>query len=213
MEDADGSDTEALLALLSSLLDPPIPELHILLDALICANGEVETAAKSLQLNHASNAPPTCTTKKRAATGVLDDWLTSPVVENVHRRKKRKFIAPSTRPKKCVQMTSRSVITGPSTMPGSLKQPVSLMDVLRPPPPTSPTVPRLAPLMLSNPAMVEKHTPCTLHLGVLPRELACRLFYYMVDASKGVYFCDNCKVSFNMHSCRMEATQGCRKSS
>ncbi|XP_006458249.1 hypothetical protein AGABI2DRAFT_199713 [Agaricus bisporus var. bisporus H97] len=42
----------------------------------------------------------------------------------------------------------------------------------------------LPPLMLSNPSMVTEHTPCTLHLSVLPPDLACRLFYVMIGASK-----------------------------
>ena len=38
--------------------------------------------------------------------------------------------------------------------------------------------------MLPTPALVAQHTPCTLHLSVLPPELACRLFHTMIDASK-----------------------------
>jgi hypothetical protein len=195
MEDADSLDTEALLAILSSLLDPPIPELHVLLDALACADGEVEAAAKSLQLKHASNAPRTI--QKRVATGVLDDWLTSPAAENDQPRKKGRVNVTSTLPKKSLQVASQNFVAGPSQMPRSSKL-VPLMDVLRPPPSTSPTVPRLAPLMLPNPSMVEQYTPCTLHLGVLPTELACRLFHRMVDASKGAYFCDSPKSLFNV---------------
>ncbi|KAF8436942.1 hypothetical protein L210DRAFT_873116 [Boletus edulis BED1] len=59
------------------------------------------------------------------------------------------------------------------------------MSVLRPPPPSSkPSVPRLPPLTLSNPSMVAQHTPCTLHLSALPPELACELFYTMMDLSR-----------------------------
>ncbi|KAF8894467.1 hypothetical protein BD779DRAFT_1609218 [Infundibulicybe gibba] len=32
--------------------------------------------------------------------------------------------------------------------------------------------------------IVAKHTPCTLHLSVLPPELACKLFYTMINASR-----------------------------
>ncbi|KAF9049311.1 hypothetical protein BDZ89DRAFT_1033151 [Hymenopellis radicata] len=32
--------------------------------------------------------------------------------------------------------------------------------------------------------MISEHTPCTLHQAILPPELACRLFYTMVDASR-----------------------------
>ncbi|KAF9239640.1 hypothetical protein BU15DRAFT_87946 [Melanogaster broomeanus] len=58
------------------------------------------------------------------------------------------------------------------------------MSVLRQPPSSKPSVPRLPPLTLSNPSMVAQHTPCTLHLSVLPPELACKLFYTMVDLSQ-----------------------------
>ncbi|EPQ58372.1 hypothetical protein GLOTRDRAFT_36273 [Gloeophyllum trabeum ATCC 11539] len=59
------------------------------------------------------------------------------------------------------------------------------MTVLRPPPsPAKDTPRRLPPLTLANPDMVAKHTPCTLHLSVLPPELACRLFYTMLDESQ-----------------------------
>lgn len=65
------------------------------------------------------------------------------------------------------------------------KNPVDLMSVLRQPPsPQKKPIPRLSPLTLSTPALVTKHTPCTLHLAVLPPELACRLFYAMLDASR-----------------------------
>ncbi|KAF8201617.1 hypothetical protein BJ912DRAFT_843410 [Pholiota molesta] len=60
------------------------------------------------------------------------------------------------------------------------------MTILRQPP--SPRkeklMPNLPPLMLSSPEMIARHTPCTMHLSVLPPELACQLFYTMVDASK-----------------------------
>ncbi|KAF9458663.1 hypothetical protein BDZ94DRAFT_1284765 [Collybia nuda] len=59
------------------------------------------------------------------------------------------------------------------------------MSVLkRPPNSRDKIMPRLPPLILSNPIMVAKNTPCTLHLSVLPPELACRLFYTMVNASR-----------------------------
>ncbi|KAJ7093233.1 hypothetical protein C8R44DRAFT_835573 [Mycena epipterygia] len=58
------------------------------------------------------------------------------------------------------------------------------MTVLRQPPKTQKVLPRLPPLTLSTPVLVAQHTPCTLHPSVLPPELACRLFYSMVDASR-----------------------------
>ncbi|KAF9567595.1 hypothetical protein CPC08DRAFT_626671 [Agrocybe pediades] len=57
------------------------------------------------------------------------------------------------------------------------------MSLLRPPP-ANVSLPRLAPMTLSTPELVAQHTPCTLHHSVLPPELACRLFYTMMDESK-----------------------------
>jgi hypothetical protein len=86
-------------------------------------------------------------------------------------------------------VASRNATPDTSKHPKSSKQMVPPTDILPQPHPASPTVRRLAPLTLSNPAMVEKHTLCTLHLGTLPLELACRLFYRMVNTSKSAYFC------------------------
>jgi hypothetical protein len=63
----------------------------------------------------------------------------------------------------------------------------NLLDVLRQPPTstsaaTSP--PRLSPLTLSSPSLVAQHTPCTLHLGVLPSELASHLFFTMLHEAQ-----------------------------
>ncbi len=58
----------------------------------------------------------------------------------------------------------------------------SLLEVLLPQPPqagVTANVPRLSLLTLTNPSLVTQHTPRTLHLGVLPPELAWRLFYTM----------------------------------
>ena len=62
----------------------------------------------------------------------------------------------------------------------------NLLDVLRQPPASSIAANslRLPPLTLSNPLLVAQHTPCTLHLGVLPSELASRLFYTMLHEAK-----------------------------
>ncbi|KAH8106757.1 hypothetical protein BXZ70DRAFT_997706 [Cristinia sonorae] len=44
--------------------------------------------------------------------------------------------------------------------------------------------PKHPPLTLSTPEMIAKHVPCTMHTSVLPPELACRLFYTMLDLSQ-----------------------------
>ncbi|KAK0458459.1 uncharacterized protein EV420DRAFT_1542361, partial [Desarmillaria tabescens] len=71
--------------------------------------------------------------------------------------------------------------------PNKSKPAVDLMTVLRqaPPSPSKKKPVSPPPLLLSNPTMVAQHTPCTMHLSVLPPDLACQLFYTMVDASRG----------------------------
>ncbi|KAF8580906.1 hypothetical protein K439DRAFT_1355796 [Ramaria rubella] len=195
MSDSE-QDTETLLAILSSLLDHPLPQQDVLLNALAHANGNIDGALDSLRRGSRSlnsNLGPQ-TTRKRAATGVLDDWLTPAVARGSQITKKYKpNTTPNHSPVKVLNEPSvspravesrRRDITPQKPSSSSVKPLVPFTDVLRPPPPTSPVVPQLVPLTLSNPAMVEKHTPCTLHPCVLPSELACRLFHTMVDASK-----------------------------
>ncbi|EJD52943.1 hypothetical protein AURDEDRAFT_81077 [Auricularia subglabra TFB-10046 SS5] len=45
-------------------------------------------------------------------------------------------------------------------------------------------MPRPAPLTLTSPDMVAQHVPCTMHLNILPPELACQLFHAMVRESE-----------------------------
>lgn len=188
MPSAVEPDTETLLAILASLLDPPLPEQHVLLDALVLSNGAADLAAESLRKKHGSRSGSNSSqvVKKRSTTGVLDDWFSPSIAGSSQPHKKSKISLPREKAS-CGRTTSPipSVHRSQSKPPVPLKPLVPLTELLRPPPPTSPIIPRLAPLMLSNPAMVEKHTPCTLHLSVLPQELACRLFHAMVDASKG----------------------------
>ncbi|KAH7107480.1 hypothetical protein BKA62DRAFT_610313 [Auriculariales sp. MPI-PUGE-AT-0066] len=61
----------------------------------------------------------------------------------------------------------------------------SAFDVLKDSSDKRPTaLPRLQPVTLSTPALVQRHTPCTMHLNILPPELACQLFYAMVQESR-----------------------------
>ncbi|KAF9507863.1 hypothetical protein BS47DRAFT_1377831 [Hydnum rufescens UP504] len=52
-----------------------------------------------------------------------------------------------------------------------------------PPSPTK-SLPRLPVLTLTTPAMVAQHTPTTLHTSILPAELACQLYYTMLEEAK-----------------------------
>lgn len=151
-------DTETLIALVSSLLPQYTYSQDVILDALIQCNGDVEGAVEVLQ----SKTP----TKKRNHSS-LDSWLNRPV-KKISTRKD--------------SPASSSTIKPPTTVASSS---VNLLSVLRQPPSDTPSKPsRLPTLTLSTPALVAKHTPCTLHLSVLPQELACKLFYTMLDASK-----------------------------
>lgn len=91
----------------------------------------------------------------------------------------------------------------------SPSKPVRLItDVLRPPEPSRPVLPKLPPLTLGTAALVAQHTPCTLHSSILPPELACRLFYRLLDEANqhwrrnkwflgNVSFLDNSPVPLN----------------
>lgn len=158
-------DTDTLLALVSSLLTTPTLDSAIILNTLVQCDGDVSAAAEILNTRYQS--PGGSLKKKRKRSGDLDNWLmSSPRKES--------------RPMKS-EGSKRPLSLGP-TSPS--KPVVDLMTVLRQPPSAPQSAPRLPPLTLSNPSLVAQHTPCTLHLSVLPRELACKLFYTMVDASK-----------------------------
>ncbi|KAJ3789897.1 hypothetical protein GGU10DRAFT_259620 [Lentinula aff. detonsa] len=58
------------------------------------------------------------------------------------------------------------------------------MTVLKQPPSSKKAAPRRPPLTLSNPRMVAEHTPCTMHLSVLPPGLASKLFYSLEESSR-----------------------------
>ena len=210
MSENNEQDTDMLLAILASMIEPPIPEQDVLLEALINANGDVESAAASLR----HGAPVPYLSKKRTLSGVLDNWLAPSQAESSQPKKKSRSVqsthgtmaeqrqtssnkqrtivenergesSGSTNP---ISNTSTSVsgLSEPSTSPSKSpsKPVISLTEVLRAPPSEPPRIPRLAPLTLANPSLVEKHTPCTLHLNVLPPELATRLFYTMANASQ-----------------------------
>ena len=181
-------DTETLLALVSSLLTTITqPESEEILDALVKSNGDPTTAAQLLERGKGSEPRPA--SRKRKRIGDLDNWLKSPASSgNIastsqitpsqpnSKRKVKFMISGSPSPSKRAQVS-----------PFKHRPVVDLMSVLRQPlsSPQSKQPPRLPPLTLSTPSLVAQHTPCTLHLSALPPELACRLFYTMIDASEG----------------------------
>jgi hypothetical protein len=187
----DGSeDTETLLALLCSLLpDNVVPTQQCLLEALLQTEGDVQMAAEIVLKR--------CPKGKRKRNGGLDSWLTRPgsskatighpsLPDPPGSALQSRFgsESPNKKPRSAGGPSTTRKSSPPVSKP--IKPVKNLLDVLRQPPTSSApaSVPRLTPLMLSNPSLVAQHTPCTLHLGVLPSELACHLFYTMLHEAK-----------------------------
>ncbi|KAJ7168238.1 hypothetical protein C8R43DRAFT_1060491 [Mycena crocata] len=160
-------DTETLLVLAESLLTIPHSEDEIL-NALVQCDGNAEAAARLL------NSTERKQLGKKRRRG-LDGWLMRPTVKKCKEDLKESTERP---PDLSIASTSR-----PTTSHHETKPVTDLMSVLRQPPKTERVAPKLPPLMLSTPTLVAEHTPCTLHPSILPPELACRLFYTMIDAS------------------------------
>ena len=175
------ADTETLIAMVTSLLTAPHPGQDVVLDALVQCSGDVQAAAASIDAKHAKHSSKPASAKRKASSSDLSNWLVPPHPTHSSSKppsfKKRVTEQPDIGPPVIKDTTHF-----PSSSPG--KPAVNLLSVLRPPPPSKPSVTRLPPLMLSNPAMVAQHTPCTLYLSVLPQELACELFYTMMDLSQ-----------------------------
>lgn len=166
-------DTEMLIALVSSLLDQTAGH-EAILEALVLADGDVQRAADILNDSKSKGK------QKRKKRVTLDGWLDKskppPQAELVALTQAQASEEPST---SVLKPTSKGV---PQSKP-----PVDLMTILRPPP--SPDKDKrklksLPPLTLTTPSMVAAHTPSTLHLSILPPELAFRLFNTMIEAAK-----------------------------
>jgi len=155
-------DTETLVATVASLLPKDCDSLSQgeLINAIVECNGSVEDAVRLL-----SNTSKRSRKRKRVD---LDSWL-KPLT------KKMEIQGSPSPPGRKVEKPSSS---------SSLQEPANLMSFLRQPSPMKGAAPQLPPLLLATPELVAKHTPCTLHLSVLPPELACQLFYSMIDLSK-----------------------------
>ena len=192
-------DTEILLALLSSLLDNPSDDSALLLDALVQADGDVEQAAEALKKRGNGDSKEHSTQKyfDKSTTGVkrkrkqgLEGWLIPP-----GRTRSRSATPPSSKKKPSTRRdpsptrispnklhNSSDFVEGSSRNASPVKpvKPVSqteFMSMLRPSSSKGspkPLLPKYAPLTLATPELVSKHVPCTMHLSVLPVELACR---------------------------------------
>lgn len=166
MTDAE-TDTDTLLAMLSSLLQPEELEHAVLLDALIDANGDLEAAARALR----SERPMK---RRKLADNVprsIESWLRGEkTILSSHTPSKSSAGAPNGSTSPATMRASASKTRGIAGMKflGDLSQTNQSAS-------TSKTrVPRLLPLTLATPELVAEHTPCTMHHSVLPPELACR---------------------------------------
>lgn len=179
MDNHHDGDTETLIALVSSLLDHVIDH-ETILEALVVADGDVQRAAGLLNGNERDNGVRKGEGHKKRKKPNLDGWLKKAKISSTER-------IDLTQEEETSSSTMEPKSKGHSHPKPPLKPPVDLMAVLRPPPSPDKSkrkLKTLPPLMLTNPSMVAAHTPCTLHLSVLPPELACQLFYTMIDASK-----------------------------
>lgn len=174
----EGTDTDTLIAMVLSMLVVPHPGNDVVLDALIECSGDARATASAINARcKTHNATPTSSTKRKLASSDLTGWLNPGTATSEK--------PPSTKKRKDVQLPAEPQNPAkPSSSADTTTKPVvNLMQVLRSPPASKSSIPRLPPLTLSNPSMVAEHTPCTLHLSILPPELACKLFYFMVDLS------------------------------
>ncbi|CDO72868.1 hypothetical protein BN946_scf185002.g53 [Trametes cinnabarina] len=202
--DTSGLDTDTMLVMLSSLLHPQEFEQDVLLDALVKSQGDVDAAAKSLQIRSPKK-------RRRISKKVtIDAWLKGDEPSSssvVNRSDYLKELAstvdsdprsispprsgrdsPRLRDRAAPPVKGTAATLEPDLQSVSPKKPVSkvkkitsseLMAILRPPDSSDDLdskvkVPRLPPLTLTTPEMVAENTPCTLHHSVLPPELACR---------------------------------------
>lgn len=172
-------DTEILLALLSSLLKAPVTDQNTLLDALVKSDGDVERAAKLLNACSSPEPQPKVAGLKRKRKGGLRDWLATDDKRDTSKSRRTREVTPDASNDN-EPSSSKPTSERPSSISPRKVKPVTqqeFMTILRPPNSSDAKAqgpPKFPPLTLTTPAMVAKHTPCTMHLSVLPPELACR---------------------------------------
>jgi hypothetical protein len=190
--DGGPEDTDTLLALICSLLPDNIkPSQESLLDALVQTDGDVEKAAEIISKQRLNS--------KRKRKVSLDSWLIRTTASSNDANGQSSSLqsrlgseSPNNKKPRSASSASGTSTTKIAPDP-PLSRPVkpvdNLLEILRQPLQVSvatgtTSVPRLPPLTLSNPSLVARHTPCTHHLGILPAELACRLFYTMLHEAR-----------------------------
>ena len=189
-------DTDTLLALICSLLPDNItPSQESLLDALLQTEGDVKKAAEFISdSKQRSNL-----NSKRKRKVNLDNWLIQTTASSIDANGQSSSLhnrlaseSPNKKPRSDndpARGTSTAKIAPDPPLSRPVKPVDNLLDFIRQPlrvsaAATGTSVPRLPPLTLSNPSLVAQHTPCTHHLGILPAELACRLFYTMLHEAR-----------------------------
>ncbi|KAI0748283.1 hypothetical protein C8Q80DRAFT_1171010 [Daedaleopsis nitida] len=194
MDGAD-MDTDTMLALLSSLIHPLEVAQSTLLDALAASEGDIEAAAKSLR-----SEPPRKKRRTSSKAAGIEAWLNGSAKHDQSSPSRARPYNASTQSHNNISHDasgSSSSVTlpkdraadSPQKPPMKTVTQTELMALLRPPKssdnaPAKPQVPRHPPLTLVTPEHVAEHTPCTLHNSILPPDLACRLFYTMLHASR-----------------------------
>ncbi|KAJ3558672.1 hypothetical protein NM688_g780 [Phlebia brevispora] len=199
----DLEDTDTLIALVSSLLtDRDGHDQAAILDALIESEGDPQTAARLLVSIGSSRHASSSKGKRKGVKGGLDGWLQrasspSPSGSKSSSLKRYRSLSPSklahhASPDSLSKPSSKkprsAAVSSPCPSPkGKTISNEQFMAILRPPnsmdsKSKGPT--KYTPLTLTTPEEVARHTPCTLHPSVLPAELACRLFYTMLDESE-----------------------------
>jgi hypothetical protein len=186
-------DTDTLLALLCSVLPDTIaPSNESLLEALLQTDGDVQKAAEIVSKQHLNGLH-----NKRKRNVSLDNWLTraasskhdngqSSAPDSTTERSRLGSESPNKKPRSASASGTPAIAKNdPLTLSKPIKPVKNLLDVLRQPPDVVTSgIPRLSPLTLGNPSLVAQHTPCTLHLGILPQELASHLFHTMLHEAQ-----------------------------
>jgi hypothetical protein len=157
-------DTEILLATLASLLDDKF-STDELLEALVICDGDIHGAADHLRQSQDRQGM-----KRRRD---LSDWLESR--QDKVRRKSGSAASQA-------RNSSRT-----DNQPPSRTSKPTVHDVLKSTNaiPKSPEPVQRPPLTLMTPQMIQDNTPCTFHRTVLPPDLASRLYYSLLDMSRG----------------------------
>jgi len=147
-------DTDLLVALVLSSLPQPtgsVPQ-DAVLQALADSGGDVNRAVAALHT----------LSRKRKREGDLIGWLHTTATPE----------APESSDSRA-NAARFSASSGKEALPSPSSS--------RRPPGDSRRLARLPPLTLATPELIKLHTPTTLRTTVLPQDLACQLFYYMVS--------------------------------